>query len=72
MSARHHGSGRFAAIGPRQPRTEHRNVGNAKRKANGQPAPSRVNAIFNQRARRANAPGAVATAGQIVASTKTN
>ena len=72
MTARHHGTGKFAAIGPRQPRTEHRNVVKAKRLPNGQPAPSRVNAIFNRRAQRQGGPAQGATAGQVVASTKTN
>jgi hypothetical protein len=34
--------------------------------------PNKANAAFNAQAQRANAPGAVATAGQVVASTKTN
>lgn len=49
----------------RKPRTEPR-PGKAPAK------PSKANATFNARAQRANAPGAVATAGQVVASTKTN
>jgi hypothetical protein len=38
----------------------------------GKPKASKANAAFNEHARRANAPGAVATPGQIVAATKTN
>jgi hypothetical protein len=43
----------------RKPRTEPR-AGKAPAK------PSKANAAFNEHARRANAPGAVATAGQLV------
>jgi hypothetical protein len=72
MTARHHGSGKFAPLGPRQPRTEHRNVGKAKRKPNGQPVPSRVNVTYNKGALRQGGPARGATPGQVVASTKTN
>jgi hypothetical protein len=70
MSARHHGTGKFAALGPRQPRTEHPRVTKAKRLPNGQPVPSRVNAVFNKRALCQGGPAHGATAGQVVATTK--
>jgi hypothetical protein len=70
MTARHHGTGKFAAIGPRQPRTEHRNVAKAKRLPNGQPVPSRVNATYNKRALRQGGPARGATPGQVVATIK--
>ena len=59
MAPRHHASGRYTAKG-RPPRTE---IKSGKR---GGPQASAANAAFNEHATRANAPGAVATAGQIV------
>ena len=60
MAHRHISSGKYSPRGTRQPRTEHTKPNTAT------PKPSAANAAFNKRAARASAPGAVATAGQLV------
>jgi hypothetical protein len=60
MSTRHHGTGQFAARGPRQPRTEHAPVARPAK-------PSKANAAFNADMARSNKAGAKATAGQLIA-----
>jgi hypothetical protein len=67
MSARHHTTGRFAALG-RQPRSEHPPVKQFRegRSRIAKKQERMDNATYNATARRASAPAHGATAGQLV------
>ena len=67
MAPRHHVSGRFAARGPRQPRTEIR----AKAPQRGATSDNK-NAAYNSLIAQATKPAARATPGQLVSAEKLN